>query len=105
MFNVPWLDGEPQTRYDVARYDPGFQTLRDFLAGCPGRLRAGGVALVQLSDIAAARGSDPVGVLRAQAQACGMTIASTDTISRRSRTAGGTETVYVFELRVAADSA
>ncbi|MAF10661.1 hypothetical protein CMK11_09430 [Candidatus Poribacteria bacterium] len=105
MFNVPWLDGEPQTRYDVARYDPGFRTLGAFLDGCPARLRPGGVALVQLSDIARADGGDPVGLLQARAAQAGLQVASTEAIQRRSRTAGGQETVFVFELRPAASGA
>lgn len=99
MFNVPWLDGEPGTRYDIARYDPGFATLRAFVAGCGNHLRPAGSVLVQLSDIARADGADPIGVLRAAADAAALRVHSSHTIQRRSRTAGGTETVYVFELR------
>jgi SAM-dependent methyltransferase len=99
MFNAPWIDGEPRTRYDTARYDPGFGVLSEFLAGCAGRLRPGGAALVQLSDIGRAGGADPIALLVERASASGLTVASTASIDRRSRTAGGTETVYVFELR------
>lgn len=105
LFNVPWLDGEPATRYDAARFDPGFETLREFIAGCRAHLRGDGAALVQLSDIARADGGDPIGLLRACAEAGGLRVASTTSIERRSRTAGGVETVYVFELRPAADPA
>jgi len=99
MFNVPWMDAEPLTRYDVARYDPGFRVLSGFLAGCRCHLRPGGAALVQLSDIARAGGGDPVALLVERAAASGLAVASAESIDRRSRTAGGTETVYVFELR------
>jgi hypothetical protein len=34
MFNVPWPDGTPTIRYDIARLDPEFGTLRQFVAGC-----------------------------------------------------------------------
>jgi predicted RNA methylase len=99
MFNVPWMDAEPRTRYDIARYDPGFNVLSEFLAGCGERVRLGGAVLVQLSDIARTSGADPVALLVERAAASGLAVASTESIDRRSRTAGGTETVYVFELR------
>ena len=99
VFNAPWIQGEPQTLYDTANYDPGFKVIDGFMREAPGRLSPDGAILLQYSNVSERKGEDSFGHLNGIIAAAGLRIASTHTISRLSRVIGAREEVHLFELR------
>jgi methylase of polypeptide subunit release factors len=103
IFNVPWIEGEPKTLYDVAIYDPERRILKGFLERAAEYLAPSGVILVQCSDISCSRGEGFPALFETLAAANGLRIAGSRSISRTSRTIGSKEKVYVVEIRRSGD--
>ncbi|MFC1601158.1 methyltransferase [Candidatus Sumerlaeota bacterium] len=99
LFNAPWAEGEPQTLYDTAIYDPERQVLGKFLAGAEQRLAPDGVVLLQLSDVSSRAGGESLEFVRELVEANGLRIAGSRHIVRESRLIRTREKVYVFEIR------
>lgn len=99
IFNAPWIQGEPQTLYDTASYDPGFKVIDGFMRSAPAHLAGDGVILLQYSNISQRTGEDSLAHLNGIIAAAGLDIASTRTISRLSRILGARERVHLLELR------
>jgi len=103
LFNAPWIQGEPQTLYDTANYDPGYRVLDGFLQGARDHLAPRGVILLQYSDVSQRRagGTEDEGVahLERAVAANGLRIVGQRRITRISRVLGAREHVYLFEIR------
>ncbi len=99
LFNAPWIQGEPQTLYDTANYDPGYRVLDGFLRGAPAHLASGGVILLQYSDVSQRRGENSIGHLEDSITANGLRIAGRQSIARVGRVMGIQERVFLFEIR------
>jgi len=99
LFNAPWIQGEPQTLYDTAIYDPGFRVLDGFMEAAPKHLAPGGAILLQYSDVSQRKGEGSMAHLDALMAACGLGIVTRRSIERTSRVLGARERVSLFEIR------
>ncbi len=103
LFNAPWIQGQPQTLYDVGLYDPGYYVLDGFLAGAQPHLKPDGAILLQYSNVSQRRSGEGMQHLFDTLALHGWVVASRRRLSRLSRVLGSRETVYLFELRQAAE--
>jgi len=101
LFNAPWIQGEPQTLYDTAVYDPRYRVLDGFLEAAPRHLARGGVILLQYSDASQCRGDRGMERLSGVAAQFGLEIVGERHIARVSRVLGARERVFLFEIRAA----
>jgi methylase of polypeptide subunit release factors len=99
LFNAPWIQGEPQTLYDTANYDPGYRVLDGFLHSAPEYLTPGGAILLQYSNVSQRKGEDSMIHLHKAIGANGLRVAGKRSISRVSRVLGAQERVFLFEIR------
>ena len=99
LFNAPWIQGEPQTLYDTANYDPGYRVLDAFLQGVSAHLATGGAILLQYSDVSQRKGEDSMIHLEKSIAANGLRIAGKQSIARVGRVLGTRERVFLFEIR------
>ena len=99
LFNAPWIQGEPQTLYDTANYDPGYRVLDGFLQDAPAHLASGGVILLQYSDVSQRTGENSMGHLEDSVIANGLRIAGRQSIARVGRVMGIQEHVFLLEIR------
>jgi len=99
LFNAPWIQGEPQTLYDTANYDPGYRVLDGFLRGAPEHLVPGGAILLQYSNISQRKGEDSMTHLKKAIGANALRIVGERSITRVSRVLGAQERVFLFEIR------
>ena len=99
LFNAPWIQGQPQTLYDTANYDPGYRVLDGFLRGVPVHLASGGVVLLQYSDVSQRKGENSMGHLEDSVTANGLRIAGRQSIARVGRVLGIQERVFLLEIR------
>lgn len=105
LFNAPWIQGEPQTLYDTANYDPGYRVIDGFMQAAPGHLSPGGAILLQYSNVSQRSGHDSMAHLDAVIAAAGLRVVARRSIARLSRVLGAREEVSLFEIRRGADSA
>jgi methylase of polypeptide subunit release factors len=103
LFNAPWIQGEPQTSYDTARYDPGYRVLDGFLHDAPAHLRPGGAILLQYSNVSQRRGHSSIEHLHEVIAANGLQEVGCQSIVRVSRLLGAREQVLLFEIRRASE--
>ena len=99
FFNAPWIKGEPQTLYDTANYDPGYQVLDGFLKGASAHLTPDGVILLQYSNVSQRSGENSMGHLKEEIAANGLRIVGEHSIARLGRVMGVQERVFLFEIR------
>lgn len=99
LFNAPWIQGEPQTLYDTANYDPGYRVLDCFLQSAPEYLASGGAILLQYSNISQRKGEDSIIHLEKAVKMNGLRIVGKRSIARVSRVLGAQESVFLFEIR------
>jgi hypothetical protein len=99
LFNAPWIQGEPQTLYDTANYDPGYRVLDCFLQSAPEYLASGGAILLQYSNISQRKGEDSIIHLEKALKMNGLRIVGKKSIARVSRVLGAQESVFLFEIR------
>lgn len=99
LFNAPWIQGKPQTLYDTASYDPGYQVLDGFLTSAPKHLAPGGIILLQYSDISQRKGENSLIHLEEAVKANGLEISKRQYIARKSRVLGARERVFLFEIQ------
>lgn len=99
LFNAPWIQGDPQTLYDAANYDPGYRVVTEFLRAAPRHLSPDGAILLQYSDVSQRRGEGSLEHLESVLAESGLRVAGSRSISRLSRVLGGRERVSVFEIR------
>ncbi len=99
LFNAPWIQGEPQTLYDTANYDPGYRVLDAFLKGATTHLAQDGAILLQSSDVSQRKGEDSMTHLKETIAANGLRIAGERSIARVGRVLGARERVFLFEIR------
>lgn len=99
LFNAPWIQGEPQTLYDTAVYDPGYRVLDGFMRAAPDHLAPGGAILLQYSDVSQRTGENSVTHLDALMAACGVRVVTRRCMERVSRVLGARERVFLFEIR------
>ena len=99
LFNAPWIQGEPQTLYDTANYDPGYRVLDGFFVRASEHLSANGTILLQYSDVSQRKGEDSMNHLAEVIKANGFRIAGKQSIARVSRVLGAQEHVYLFEIQ------
>ena len=99
LFNAPWIQGEPQTLYDTANYDPGYRVLDAFLQGVPAHLAPDGAVLLQYSDVSQRSGENSMGHLEDSVTANGLRIAGRQSIARVGRVLGIQERVFLLEIR------
>jgi len=99
LFNAPWVQGEPQTPYDTAIFDPGYRVLDGFLHGAPGHLAKDGAILLQYSNVSQRKGDDSMSHLDEAIAENGLRIAERQSIARVSRVLGAQEHVFLFEIR------
>lgn len=99
IFNAPWIQGEPQTLYDTANYDPGYRVLDGFLQGAQAHMNQDGAILLQYSDVSQRKGENSMAHLEKSITANGLRIAGKQSITRTSRTLGAMERVFLFEIR------
>jgi len=99
LFNAPWIQGEPQTLYDTANYDPGYRVVDGFLRNAPDHLSPGGAILLQYSNVSQRTGEAGIDHLKASIAASGLRIAASRRIARIGRVLGAREQVFLFELR------
>lgn len=99
LFNAPWIQGEPQTLYDTANYDPGYRVLDAFLQSAPAHLAPDGVILLQYSDVSQRKGENSMIHLKESIAANGLRIAGEQSIARLGRVLGARERVFLFEIR------
>jgi len=99
LFNAPWIQGEPQTLYDTANYDPGYGVLDAFLQGALAHLAPGGAILLQYSDVSQRKGENSMVHLKESIAANGLRIAGERSITRVGRVLGARERVFLFEIR------
>ncbi|MEI6970084.1 MAG: 50S ribosomal protein L11 methyltransferase [bacterium] len=99
VFNAPWAEGDPQSLYDTAIYDPGRRVMEAFLESAPLHLSPDGAILLQYSDVSDGCGDKSIERLTASLKRNGLFIASSRSIHRKSRLTGTGETVRFFEIR------
>jgi methylase of polypeptide subunit release factors len=99
LFNAPWIQGEPQTLYDTANYDPGYRVLDCFLQSAPEYLASDGAILLQYSNISQRKGEDSIIHLEKAIKMNGLRIVGKRSIARVSRVLGAQESVFLFEIR------
>ncbi len=99
LFNAPWIQGEPQTLYDTANYDPGYRVLDAFLKDASIHLAQDGAILLQYSDISQRKGEDSMTHLEKSIAANGLRIVGERSIARVGRVTGAQERVFLFEIR------
>ena len=99
LFNAPWIQGEPQTLYDTANYDPGYQVLDGFLKNASAHLTPDGVILLQYSDVSQRRGENSMEHLKESVAANGLRIVGEKSIARVGRVMGVQERVFLFEIQ------
>jgi release factor glutamine methyltransferase len=99
LFNAPWIQGEPQTLYDTANYDPGYRVLDCFLQSAPEYLASDGAILLQYSNISQRKGEDSIIHLERAVKTNGLRIVGERSIARVSRVLGAQESVFLFEIR------
>ena len=99
LFNAPWIQGEPQTLYDTANYDPGYRVLDGFLQSAPKYLAEDGAILLQYSDVSQRKGEKSITHLEKVIKTSGLRIVSRQSIARVSRVLGAKENVFLFEIR------
>jgi methylase of polypeptide subunit release factors len=99
LFNAPWIQGEPQTLYDTANYDPGYRVLDGFIKVASQHLTDYGSILLQYSDVSQQKGDDSIAHLHEMIDSNGFCIVGEKTIDRLSRVIGSKERVYLFEIR------
>jgi len=104
LFNAPWIQGEPQTLYDTANYDPGYRVLDGFLRAASDHLAPGGAVLLQYSNVSQRQGGGSIDHLEATLAANDLRIVSRRSRARLSRVLGGRERVFLFEIRRAGES-
>jgi len=104
LFNAPWIQGEPQTAYDTANYDPGYRVLDGFIRSAPEHLAPGGAVLLQYSNVSQRMGEDSIERLHGVLRANGLRVASERSLSRVSRVLGSRERVFLFEIRRAEEA-
>ena len=101
LFNAPWIQGEPQTLYDTANYDPGYRVIDGFMRAAPEHLAPGGAILLQYSDVSQRTGDKGLDHLDDLIAASGLRVAGRKSIARLGRVLGAREHVYLFEIRMA----
>ena len=99
LFNAPWIQGEPQTLYDTANYDPGYRVLDGFLHDVPEHLTPDGVILLQYSDVSERRGEHSITHLKSAISDNDLRIVRRQSMARVSRVLGAQEHVFLFEIR------
>ena len=99
LFNAPWIQGEAQTLYDTANYDPGYRILDCFLRSAPEYLASDGAILLQYSNISQRKGEDSIIHLEKAVKTNGLRIVGKKSIARVSRVLGARENVFLFEIR------
>ena len=99
LFNAPWIQGEPQTLYDTANYDPGYRVLDAFLQSATAYLAQDGAILLQYSDVSQRKGEDSMTHLKETIAANGLRIVGERSIARVGRVLGTRERVFLFEIR------
>lgn len=99
LFNAPWIQGEAQTLYDTANYDPGYRVLDCFLQSAPKYLASDGAILLQYSNISQRKGEDSIIHLEKAIKMNGLKIVGKRSIARVSRVLGARENVFLFEIR------
>ena len=104
LFNAPWIQGEPQTAYDTANYDPGYRVLDGFIRSAPEHLAPGGAVLLQYSNVSQRMGEDSIERLHGVLRANGLRVVSERSLSRVSRVLGSRERVFLFEIRRAEEA-
>lgn len=104
LFNAPWIQGEPQTLYDTANYDPGYRVMDGFMQAAPDHLAPDGVILLQYSNVSQRKGDDSMVHLDAVIAANGMRVVASRSIARISRVLGAREHVFLFEIRKAGNN-
>jgi len=104
LFNAPWIQGEPQTLYDTANYDPGYRIIDGFLKDAPNHLAPGGAILLQYSNVSERKGEGSINHLDAVIAAGGLRVVTRRSIARISRVLGAREHVFLFEIRRTQDN-
>ena len=99
LFNAPWIQGEPQTLYDTALYDPGRSILEAFLGRASDHLAEDGVILLQYSDISEPGPERGKGHLNRLILANGFVGVIRHSIARVSRVLGSRAHVFIYEIR------
>ena len=99
LFNAPWIQGEPQTLYDTANYDPGYRVLDGFFVRASDHLSAEGKILLQYSDVSRRKGEDSIAHLEEAVRTNGLRIVGKQSIARVSRVLGTQEYVYLYEIQ------
>lgn len=99
IFNAPWIQGEPQTLYDTANYDPGFRVLDGFLQNALQYLSYDGTILLQYSDVSQRKGDNSIMHLNEAVRSYSMTIVGEKSITRMSRIIGTQERVFLFKIK------
>ena len=99
LFNAPWIQGQPQTLYDTANYDPGYRVIDGLLRAAPDHLGGDGAILLQYSNVSQRTGEESIDRLRAALAANRLEIVATRSIDRVSRVLGAREQVCLFEIR------
>jgi len=99
LFNAPWIQGEPQTLYDTANYDPGYRILDAFLKNASRHLAPGGLVLLQYSDVSQRKGESGMDHLDAALDAGGLEVVTRRSRTRVSRVLGARERVFLMEIR------
>jgi len=99
LFNAPWIQGEPQTLYDTANYDPGYRVIDAFVQAAPQYLAPCGVILLQYSDVSQRKGDSSISHLEAALAANGLHVVTSLSMARISRVLGTRERVLLMEIR------
>jgi len=104
LFNAPWIQGEPQTLYDTANYDPEYRVLDCFLKSAPEYMALDGAILLQYSNVSERKGEDSIIHLERAVKTNGLKIVGKLSIARVSRVLGAQERVFLFEIRKDGDN-
>jgi methylase of polypeptide subunit release factors len=98
IFNPPWILGSPRTVYDRAIYDPGGETVLNFLNQVRDHLKPGGRAYLLYSDLSERTGEGSISRVREAISSNGLVIGNDWHTTRRSRAFGIRERVHLLEI-------
>jgi len=98
-FNAPWVQGKPQTLYDLAIYDENYMLVNRFMEQAPKYLNSEGIILLQYSDISQKNGDGSIDNLNSILKQNGLYISDSTSILRKNRLFGLMERVFVFVIK------